>query len=407
MKTWNRLASWRRRVYEILEQGPVGDRSMRLVSRLLILLVLVNIAAVVLESVPRYEQAFRGIFVAIETASLVVFTVEYLLRIWIAVEHAPHRDLRPLSARWRYIVSTNGLIDLVSVLPFWLAFAAPSELRIVLLFRMVRFLKLARYSPALRSLLEALYSERRALFGCVVILAGATLITAAFIHLAEREVQPEKFGTIPDAMWWSIVTLGTIGYGDVVPVTPLGKVIAAITILCGLVMVALPVGIIATAFSEQIHRRDFVVTWGMVARVPLFAGLDAAAIADIMRLLRAQTVDAGDVIVRRGDNAHSMYFIASGKVDIALAGRHISLGVGHFFGEIAVLRRARRSATATATARTNLLVLDASDFHMLMERDKRIAERVHAVVRERVGLEAVSPKGDIAAGELSGATEEH
>jgi len=407
MKTWNRLASWRRRVYEILEQGPVGDRSMRLVSRLLILLVLVNIAAVVLESVPRYEQAFRGIFVAIETASLVVFTVEYLLRIWIAVEHAPHRDLRPLRARWRYIVSTNGLIDLVSVLPFWLAFAAPSELRIVLLFRMVRFLKLARYSPALRSLLEALYSERRALFGCVVILAGATLITAAFIHLAEREVQPEKFGTIPDAMWWSIVTLGTIGYGDVVPVTPLGKVIAAITILCGLVMVALPVGIIATAFSEQIHRRDFVVTWGMVARVPLFAGLDAAAIADIMRLLRAQTVDAGDVIVRRGDNAHSMYFIASGKVDIALADRHISLGVGHFFGEIAVLRRARRSATATATARTNLLVLDASDFHMLMERDKRIAERVHAVVRERVGLEAVSPKGDIAAGELSGATEEH
>src|SRR5262249_32326572 len=211
MKTWNRLASWRRRVYEILEHGPVGDRSMRLVSRLLILLVLVNIAAVVLESVPRYELAFRGIFVAIETVSLVVFTVEYLLRIWIAAEHAPHRDLRPLRARWRYLASTNGLIDLVSVLPFWLAFAVPSELRIVLLFRMVRFLKLARYSPALRSLLEALYSERRALFGCVVILTGATLITAAFIHLAEREVQPEKFGPIRDAMWWSIVPLGTIG----------------------------------------------------------------------------------------------------------------------------------------------------------------------------------------------------
>jgi len=219
-------------------------------------------------------------------------------------------------------------------------------------------------------------------------------------------VQPEKFGTIPDAMWWSIVTLGTIGYGDVVPVTPLGKIIAAVTILCGLVMVALPVGIIATAFSEQIHRRDFVVTWGMVARVPLFAGLDAAAIADIMRLLRAQTVDAGDVIVRRGDQAHSMYFIAGGKVDIELAGRRIGLGIGHFFGEIAVLRRARRSATVTATTRTNLLVLDASEFHRLMERDKRIAERVHAVVRERVGLEAVSPKGDIATGELSGATEE-
>jgi voltage-gated potassium channel len=406
MTTWNRLAAWRRRTYEILEHGPIGDRPMRLVSRLIILLVLINIAAVVLESVPRYELAFSGIFVAIETVSLVVFTVEYLLRIWVAAEHAPHRDLRPSQARRRYIFSTDGLIDLVSVLPFWLAFVAPSELRIVLLFRIVRFLKLARYSPALRSLLEALHAERRALFGCVVILAGTTLVTAVFIHLAEREVQPEKFGTIPDAMWWSIVTLGTIGYGDFVPVTPVGKMIAAITIMCGFVMVALPVGIIATAFSEQIHRRDFVVTWGMVARVPLFAGLDAAAIADIMRLLRAQTVDAGDVIVRRGDNGHSMYFIASGKVDIALAGRHISLGVGHFFGEIAVLRHARRSATVTATSRTNLLVLDASDFHMLMERDKRIADRVHEVVRERVGLEAVSPKGDITAGELSAATEE-
>ena len=126
-------------------------------------------------------------------------------------------------------------------------------------------------------------------------MAGATLISATLIHLAEREAQPDKFGTIPDAMWWSIVTLGTIGYGDVVPITPLGKLVAAMTILWGIVMIALPVGIVATAFSEQIHRRDFVVTWGMVARVPLFSGLDAAAIADIMRLLRAQTVEAGEV----------------------------------------------------------------------------------------------------------------
>jgi voltage-gated potassium channel len=405
-KHGNRSTQWRQRTYEVLEHGPVGDRSMRFVSRLLILLVLINIVAVVLESVPHYEAAYGGIFTAIEMVSLVVFTVEYVMRIWVAAEHAPNRDVPPLRARLRYIVSTDGLVDLVSVMPFWLAFVVPSEFRIILLFRIVRFLKLARYSPALRSLLEVLYSERRALFGCVVILAGATLITASFMHLAERSVQPEKFGTIPDAMWWSIVTLGTVGYGDVVPVTPLGKVIAAATILCGLVMIALPVGIIATAFSEQIHRRDFVVTWAMVARVPLFAGLDASAIADIMRLLRAQTVDPGDVIVRRGDNAHSMYFIAGGKVDIDMAGKHISLGVGQFFGEIAVLRRARRSATVTATTRANLLVLDASDFHMLMEHDPRIAERVHAVVRERVGLEAVSPKGDIAAGELSGATED-
>jgi voltage-gated potassium channel len=106
--------------------------------------------------------------------------------------------------------------------------------------------------------------------------------------------------------------------------------------------------------------------------------------------------------VRRGDNAHSMYFIAAGEVDVEIAGRRIRLGVGHFFGEIAVLRRARRSGTVTAVRRTNLLVLDASDFHVLMEEEPRIAERVNAVVRDRLGRDVVSPKGDMVAEELSG-----
>jgi voltage-gated potassium channel len=400
-----RVAHVRRRVYEILEHGPVGDRTMRIVSRALILLVLVNTVAVVLESVPRYAVEYAAVFAAIEIISTVVFTTEYLLRLWVATEHAPNRELKPGRARLRYAMSTDGLVDLVSVLPFWLAFVIPFEFRIILLVRTVRFLKLARYSPALRSLLDALYSERRALFGCVVILLGTTLITASFMHLVERDAQPDKFGTIPDAMWWAIVTLGTVGYGDVVPVTPMGKMIASLTIFCGFVMIALPVGIVATAFAEQIHRRDFVVTWSMVARVPLFAGLDAAAIADIMRLLKARTVEPGDIIVRRGERAHSMYFIAGGEIDIDFAGKHLRLGVGQFFGEIAILRRARRSATVFATTRTNLLVLDAADFHELMEHEPQIAERVHAVVRDRVGREVVSPRGDIVADELSGATE--
>jgi voltage-gated potassium channel len=395
-----RILRWRHRAYEILEHGPVGDWGMRFVSRFLILLVLINVAAVVLESVPRYEAAYRNIFIAIEIVSIIVFSVEYAVRIWAAAEHAPYRQVTPARARMRYILSTDGLIDLVSILPFWLAFVVPAEFRVIQLLRIVRFLKLARYSPAMRSLLEAIYAERRALIGCLFILFGATLITASFMHLAERDAQPDKFGTIPDAMWWAIVTLGTIGYGDVVPVTPLGKIIAAVTILCAIVMIALPVGIIATAFSDQIHRRDFVVTWGMVARVPLFNGLDASAIAQIMRLLRAQTADAGDIIVRRGDTAHSMYFIANGEVSVEFDGNTVSLGVGQFFGEIAVLRRARRSATVRATTRTNLLVLDASDFHVLMEQEPRIAERVHMVVRDRIGREIMTPRGDMVTEEI-------
>ena len=271
----------------------------------------------------------------------------------------------------------------------------PADLRAILVVRAVRFLKIARYSPAMRSLLAVIYRERRPLVGCVVILLGTTFIAASLMHLAEGRAQPDKLGTIPDAMWWAIVTLGTIGYGDVVPVTVVGKLIAGVTIFWGLIMVALPVGIIASGFAEEVHRRDFVVTWGMVARVPLFAELDAAEIADIMRLLRAQQVEPGGVIARRGDVADSMYFVAEGEVEIELPDQRVRLGVGHFFGEIAVLRRARRSANVMAVSRTSLLVLDAHEFHALMDRDPRLSRRVQEVVRSRLGREIVSPHGDI------------
>lgn len=138
----------------------------------------------------------------------------------------------------------------------------------------------------------------------------------------------------------------------------------------------------------------------MIARVPLFAGLDAGEISDIMELLRAQVAEAGQVIVRAGDPAHSMYFIAAGEIELALKHEHMRLGVGHFFGEVAVLRRARRSATATALTRVNLLALDAQDLHALMQRDPRIAERIKDVVEKRVGREGVTDKGDIVTEEI-------
>jgi voltage-gated potassium channel len=389
----------RRIVYELLEQGPIGERRTRFLSRLLILLIVINLVAAALETVPALESQYGRAFAAIEWLSLVLFSAEYLARLWCAAEHAP-RHLSATRARLKFVASAAGIVDLLAVLPFWLALFLDLDLRFFLVFRIVRFLKLARYSPAMRSLIEALYVERRALFGCVVILIGTTLVTASLMYLAERHVQPEKLGTVPDAMWWAIVTLGTIGYGDVVPLTALGKMIAAVTIFLGLVMVALPVGIIATAFSEQVHRRDFVVTWGMVAKVPLFSELEAGDIADIMQLLRAQTVEPGAIVVRRGDPAHSMYFIAAGEVEIELRAQTVRLGVGHFFGEVAVLRRARRSATVTALTRTNLLVLDARDLHALMEREPRVAARMREMVRAKLGRELVGAGGDIVTEEI-------
>jgi len=160
---------------------------------------------------------------------------------------------------------------------------------------------------------------------------------------------------------------------------------------------------VATGFSREIHRRDFVVTWSMVARVPLFADLNAVEIADIMRLLRAQTVESGAIIARRGEPAHSMYFIAAGEVEIDLPQRRLRLGVGHFFGEIAVLRRARRSANVSAIGRTSLLVLDAHDFRALMARQPHLADRVRTTVRDRVGGELVTSHGDLVTEEIADA----
>ena len=397
------MAPLRHRLYEILEHGPIGDRGGRLVGRAIVALIVVNLVTVVIESVPAYEAEFGATLHAIEYVSLAVFTIEYGLRVWVAAEHAPYRHLTATAARLKFIVSPLGIVDLLAVLPFWLDAVTPFDLRAVLVFRMVRFLKLARYSPGMRSLLAALNTERRALFGCLVILLGATLVAASLMYLVERDAQPTKFGTIPDAMWWAIGTLSTVGFGDVIPITFAGKLVAAATVVMGLIMMALPVGIMATAFANEVHRRDFVVTWGMVARVPLFSELSAIEIADIMELLRAEQVEAGTAIARRGEPAHSMYFVADGEVEIELPHERVRLGTGHFFGEIAALRRARRSATATALRRTSLLVLDAHDLRALMERQPRIAERIREVARNR--LASIGAKGDLLADELEEAEE--
>lgn len=401
MPTGGRKAGLKRRVFEILEVPPVGDVWATLVERAIVVLIVVNVLAVILETVPDYKRDYERIFLSIEVGTVFCFAVEYLLRIWIADEHAPFKRYGRVGARFHYMLSPSAIIDLLSVAPTLVGFSfGVYDVNVLVVFRLLRFLKLARYSAGMSSLFNAVASERRALFASAVIMIGLVVTAASFMHWIEGHVQPEKFGSIPLAMYWAITTLTTVGYGDMVPITPLGRALAGIVMVFGFCMFALPVGIIATAFAREIHSRDFVVTWGMVARVPLFADLAATEIAEVMRLLRAQTVEAGTTITAVGEPAHSMYFISSGTVEIDLPHEKLRLSDGAFFGEIAVLRRARRSADVVAMTHCRLLVLDAEDLQYLMQRKSDIASHIRAVARERIAHEAVTPRGDIALEEI-------
>jgi voltage-gated potassium channel len=372
----------RDRLYELLEHDPhphsLGWRFVRLI----IAIIILDVFAMVLASVPEFDAAFGPLFTAVKIVAITVFALEYAARVWCVAGHSP-RKMTPLQDRIEYAISTLGIIDL-------LAFAAPiialimGDRSALSVLGMLPFFKLVRYSPAMRSLLAALQAERRTLIGCLVILAGAVLLFASLLYAIERDVQPDKFGTIPQAMWWAIVTLGTVGYGDVVPATALGKLVSVFTIIGGLTMIALPVAIISTAFADEVRRRDFVVTWGLLARVPLFSHLTASEIADIMRLLRARTIEQNEVLVRRGEPATSMYFITAGEVEIELPTQSVRLADGTFFGEIALLHRTKRSGTVTALRKTRLLVLDAQDFHALLERVPALATHVQETADARL-----------------------
>jgi voltage-gated potassium channel len=377
------LARLRQKTYAVLEGGLTGDRLTNVVHSVIVCFILLSVGAVILESVPELKSVYARLFYAIELIAALFFTTEYLLRVWASVEHAPLKQHSAWRARWSYAWTPAMLVDLAAIIPFFLVYFMPDGFKVVLIFRLIRFFKLTRYSPGMRSLQEAIWQERRALLACLVILCGLVIVAASAMHMAEAKAQADKFGSIPESMWWAIITLTTVGYGDSVPVTPLGKVIASITALGGLVMLALPVGIIATSFSEVIRRREFVVTWAMVSRLPIFAEMNANTVGQLLRVMRSQLAQSGDVIIRKGEMGDRMYLIVSGSVEVLLENGPIVLGEGEYFGEEGVLMQKPREATVRALEQIRLLALDRYDLEALIEREPELKTDIDAMMVKR------------------------
>ena len=242
------------RIHEILSVARAGDRVSRVFDVGIVVLIVLNVAAVVVESVASAARAYGGWLWWFEVFSVGIFSVEYGLRVWACTEEAGYRG--SIRGRLRYMVTPMALVDLWAVLPFYLPFLGVDLrfLRALRLFRILRVAKLGRYSAALQRLVEAFRRKKEELTNTVFILAMLLVVASSVMYYAEHAAQPEVFSSIPAAMWWGICTLSTVGYGDMYPVTVVGKVVGSVIAVLGIGMFALPTAIIGAGFLEVRER---------------------------------------------------------------------------------------------------------------------------------------------------------
>jgi len=247
----------RKRIWEILEIANGDDHTSRIVDFALFFLVGANVLAIILESVPSIHLAYKSFFHWFELISVIIFSIEYVLRVWSCIEDPEHSRKYRTTTRIRFMGTSMALIDLAAIAPFYLQIILPGmDLRFLRVLRMLRILKLTRYSSAMNVLLRVLHKERHAFGAVFTILAIVLIMVSCGIYLVESKTQPEAFGSIPDSMWWALATLTTVGFGDVTPITPLGKIFGAMVMIVGIGIIALPAGILASSFSEILRRRQ-------------------------------------------------------------------------------------------------------------------------------------------------------
>ena len=246
----------KQRVFETLEKGTGDDKLSKRFDIFIMTLIIINVILVILETVEPIYLKYHKWFDLIEVVSVIIFTIEYLARVWTCTLMEKHQH--PIWGRIKYIFSWVALIDLLAILPFYLPLLFNMDgrfLRILRLFRLVRLFKMGRYSTAFALIVEVFRKRKEELVISVTFLLVMLIFASGLMYYIEHEAQPEAFSSIPETMWWGVATLTTVGYGDVYPITALGRFLGAIIAILGVGLFALPAGIIASGFESELSKK--------------------------------------------------------------------------------------------------------------------------------------------------------
>jgi len=245
---------FRKRVFEIIEKAEEGDTASKVFDVSIIVLIILNIIAVTAASFDSFANAHSIMLSQFEIISIVIFTIEYLLRVWTAKYKFPNSNWPYV----RFIFSFNALIDLAAILPFYLPFVNGVDLRflrILRLLRMFRIFKLGRYSESMSIIGKVLKNEKEKLLTTIVLTVIMIFVASTVMYYVESPAQPEIFTNIIETTWWSIATFTTIWYGDVFPITVAGKICGGVISLLGIMLIALPSGIICSGFMDELNKK--------------------------------------------------------------------------------------------------------------------------------------------------------
>jgi len=285
----------------------------------------------------------------------------------------------------RYVPPLSGLVDILAIVPVPIALICGVASETAWLFASLWVLKLAQNSPEFAQLGRVFVLEAKPLAAVGVLFLIVLILASTAMHIIERQGQPDEFGTLPGALWWTVVTLTTTGYGDEIPRTSLGHLLGAIVMICGIATFGLWIGILATGFAAERRRSNFIQTWDLIGKVPFFQSLDPSGITQITHMLRRVEVPERTAVIRRGKVGDCMYFIAAGEVEVDITPAPVRLGVGAFFGELALLGDLIRTADVTTTKPSTLLILDLADFRTLMAHHSELARAIDAEAKRRLG----------------------